>query len=121
MDKILYDLETMQDNPRSKDPIIAHKVAKRRNNIPQRQVDEIYNIIIEYGNVPLSILDNLKLEIRTGLSFLRIVDKTCKSCENKNKKQLKRCSKCEVVYYCNKECQRKDWKEHKIECVNNNK
>jgi hypothetical protein len=26
------------------------------------------------------------------------------------------CSKCKAVYYCSKECQRADWKEHKIKC-----
>jgi len=27
-----------------------------------------------------------------------------------------RCSSCRLVYYCSKECQKQDWREHKIQC-----
>ncbi len=30
--------------------------------------------------------------------------------------QIKRCSNCKMAYYCSKECQKKDWKEHKKFC-----
>jgi hypothetical protein len=33
-------------------------------------------------------------------------------------KDLQKCSRCLVVRYCSKECQRKDWKEHKKQCEN---
>ncbi len=33
------------------------------------------------------------------------------------KSKTKRCSKCRVVYYCSKTCQKKDWKTHKTECM----
>jgi hypothetical protein len=28
----------------------------------------------------------------------------------------KKCGKCKKVYYCGRECQRKDWRQHKPEC-----
>ena len=34
-----------------------------------------------------------------------------------NQAQLARCSRCTTVMYCSKECQKKHWKEHKLECA----
>ena len=39
----------------------------------------------------------------------------CAQCFQESAK-LKACSKCHTVYYCNKECQKKHWKEHKKTC-----
>ena len=30
---------------------------------------------------------------------------------------LKKCSQCEIAYYCNKTCQRGHWKDHKLSCA----
>ena len=40
---------------------------------------------------------------------------TCGRAEN-----TKKCGACDKVYYCGKECQRKDWKQHKLVCRNIN-
>ena len=39
----------------------------------------------------------------------------CDNCR-KRSDQLKKCSKCHQMYYCDKECQQNDWKCHKFEC-----
>ena len=40
----------------------------------------------------------------------------CGKIMNSNKKQHKKCGGCEVEFYCSKECQKKDWAEHKKVC-----
>ncbi|VDN01490.1 unnamed protein product [Thelazia callipaeda] len=41
----------------------------------------------------------------------------CSYCLRKpDSKKLYKCSKCELSRYCNKECQRSAWKDHKAEC-----
>eukprot|EP01083_Nonionella_stella_P038553 104872_1 len=47
----------------------------------------------------------------------------CWSCNaldlNKDSKRLQKCSQCKLVVYCNRKCQRKDWKQfHKYHCKN---
>jgi len=44
--------------------------------------------------------------------------KVCASCQGVSGKLLT-CSVCEVTHYCNRECQKKDWKRHKTECCPN--
>jgi xylose isomerase len=41
-------------------------------------------------------------------------EKACRVCEALEK--TKKCSGCEKVYYCGRECQRADWKAHKSSC-----
>jgi hypothetical protein len=40
----------------------------------------------------------------------------CGSC-NVIKEKLLKCSRCKSVYYCSVECQKIDWKKHKLDCV----
>jgi len=40
----------------------------------------------------------------------------CSACENKSD-TLKMCRACKCVWYCDKKCQNKHWKEHKKECT----
>ena len=38
----------------------------------------------------------------------------CASCGKTGK--LKKCSRCKSIFYCNEDCQQKDWKSHKGKC-----
>lgn len=40
----------------------------------------------------------------------------CKTC-GANTSTLKKCSGCQSVLYCNRECQKRDWKNHRHECI----
>lgn len=39
----------------------------------------------------------------------------CAKCGREGR--LMRCARCRVVYYCSKECQRKDWEHHRRACA----
>ncbi len=41
----------------------------------------------------------------------------CAHCGKKSANKLKRCSKCKLTFYCTVDCQRADWKRHKIGCA----
>ncbi|KAJ5090533.1 Zinc finger MYND-type [Penicillium argentinense] len=47
------------------------------------------------------------------------VERSCLACgfTTSLDKKLLRCSRCRVTWYCSKECQRRDWKLHKPNCV----
>ena len=41
----------------------------------------------------------------------------CSYCKSKNE-NLRKCSRCKLVQYCNQNCQKKHWKIHKSHCIN---
>eukprot|EP01084_Bolivina_argentea_P022855 42511_1 len=49
-----------------------------------------------------------------SLTLMTKWKRMCGSCEGNV--AMKRCGACKHVYYCSKECQRNDWKTHKIYC-----
>ncbi|XP_027195720.2 histone-lysine N-methyltransferase SMYD3-like [Dermatophagoides pteronyssinus] len=60
--------------------------------------------------------------ISVSLPFVHVLNKefkfkNCDYCfvECKND-DLEKCSDCEKMYYCGKDCQQKDWIQHKLEC-----
>jgi hypothetical protein len=40
----------------------------------------------------------------------------CRVC-HKNFEKVLKCSQCRVAIYCSNECQKKDWQDHKVECL----
>lgn len=51
-------------------------------------------------------------------SSVKITEMVCSAagCSVQSSGQLKRCSKCKIAYYCSVECQRSEWKTHKLIC-----
>ena len=55
------------------------------------------------------LLDDPKIGYRT--------EDMCEFCNTaKSKHSMKLCGQCRITYYCSKECQRKHWKTHKLDC-----
>lgn len=69
---------------------------------------------ITTGQSMVAILSNDPRVIRTlpTVKFLGM----CKTCLKENVKLLT-CGRCKSVFYCSKDCQKKDWKSHKAVCV----
>ncbi|KAI0777740.1 SET domain-containing protein [Trametes elegans] len=63
------------------------------------------------GSVILSITPHVRV---LSTPYL---DQYCSSCAAPGSEAgLRRCPKCKTVYYCNQECQKRDWAWHKREC-----
>ncbi|KAI1139177.1 hypothetical protein F5Y05DRAFT_412278 [Hypoxylon sp. FL0543] len=64
------------------------------------------------------IVDTSLLKAQGGIESLQL-DKcrNCNATEGKNGGKLLKCSRCREVMYCSYDCQRKDWKKHRMECV----
>lgn len=64
------------------------------------------------------IVDTDLLEKQGGIENLE-VDKcrNCNATEGKDGGKLLKCSRCKDVMYCSYDCQRKDWKKHRMECT----
>jgi hypothetical protein len=56
------------------------------------------------------LLHNNNKEVRISLSNVT----SCNSCQGNA--AIKRCSYCYNTFYCNQECQKKDWDSHKLNC-----
>ena len=46
----------------------------------------------------------------------KISNKIVKVCLCGVKQNLRKCANCENVYYCSRECQKNNWKKHKLQC-----
>ena len=65
-----------------------------------------------------------KIPTPTKLTRIHVVDcqfaeRRCCCCgiwQTSTENKLNRCSRCRLVYYCSKECQREDWMAHKPNC-----
>ncbi len=63
----------------------------------------------ETGNTPVFVDERMVSTTRTLSST-----KACQVCQTTT--AIKRCSRCNIVWYCSAECQRTDWKRHKSFC-----
>lgn len=71
-------------------------------------------------DLTLLLDEHIALENRESTQVPAIVKTsaclTCASCGTRNRSCMK-CSRCKLVYYCDSNCQRKHWNQHKRLCV----
>lgn len=121
-------LESMQEFP-GKRKLFAYYVCKLRGEEPQEaaegpslgrqplslmQPSSLSNFLSalgEFGDLPYGIQKQLQ-------SQKAILPKsaTCENCKGREKKMMV-CGQCRQAYYCSRECQKKDWKQHKKSCA----
>ena len=54
------------------------------------------------------------------MAMLRFMNPICKNdaCKNTTRTDLRACTKCALVYYCNDTCAKAHWKQHRLLCCN---
>jgi hypothetical protein len=78
----------------------------RRFGVPENRIQEL--------GLKTNAIDWTSVE--PGTSTRKVGDrKICTSCRKKTS-ECKACSKCSIVPYCSKECQKSDWPIHKLFC-----
>lgn len=75
----------------------------------KKHIDKLYTAQQLNSILPYEIKEKLDLDI------------SCEFCRKSQNEQryLKACMGCQKVFYCNRTCQSKDWKWHKVNCNNN--
>ena len=66
----------------------------------------------------LRVKENPELALYQGKLCENMTVICLKSLPNNSDKPLVNCGKCKNIYYCSRECQKTDWKRHKIRCAN---
>ena len=87
-------------------PIIVTKGAEQPLNTRKYIADlaRIKNLIKEDGKL-----------FKTNRVVANTSSKSCTYCHN-DQVELSHCSRCKTTYYCNQDCQRSDWPNHKKTC-----
>lgn len=67
----------------------------------------------QFGDLPYSGR-TLQKQLQSSKTILP-KSATCENCKEREKKMMV-CGQCRQAYYCSRECQKKNWKEHKKSC-----
>lgn len=97
-----------------------------KNSIPLQLISEIFRYIektnsettLEHISIrfKFTTLSGKKNELKGEFEIANFSCNTCHAISS-TAQFIDTCSGCLKTNYCSKECQKKDWKQHKIECV----
>lgn len=101
------------------------RMIQKTSRLKEIYVDKKYNkyLIKPHRVVVIEILYDHKYNVISNEHIIKYKTPTCdvRCCDNIKCNvsiNLKTCSICKLVEYCSRECQKENWKIHKIECVN---
>ncbi|KAG2386673.1 hypothetical protein C9374_002417 [Naegleria lovaniensis] len=81
-----------------------------------RQMKKISNELRSVANVTLTnVVEDGNEEKNEHPSKVAKAERLCAFC-NSHSETMSKCSKCKTVIYCGKQCQIKDWRNHKVFC-----
>lgn len=67
----------------------------------------------QFGDLPSQLQKQLQ---STKAIMPKSVKSMCENCKGSERKMMV-CGQCRQAYYCSRECQKKDWKQHKKSCA----
>lgn len=94
--------------------VIAEGPGLSRKPLSLMQPSNLSNILSVLGQFGDSPHDTLQKKLQSSKAILP-KSATCEYCKEREKKMMV-CGQCRQTYYCSRECQKKNWKEHKKSC-----
>ena len=117
--------ETIPDVEDGKSPFCSCGVGKVQNDFRNGRWKEFSQFVTRVAITPIFAVPYMEPAKTVFGKFTggpRILKKQLRDtnpgpvCQTCGKEGFKRCSRCEAVYYCGRECQIKDWQKHKPIC-----
>ena len=123
-------LDSMQEFPKKK-KLFAYYVCKLRGEEPKEAAEgpdlrrrplsltqpsslsTFLSALGQFGDLP----SELQKELQSTKAIMpKSVKSMCENCKGSERKMMV-CGQCRQAYYCSRECQKKDWKQHKKSCA----
>jgi hypothetical protein len=79
-------------------------------------ITPIFSVPWRESSIPLDLGEGSNLKFKSGEKVNGSSCCVCNAKEAKSGEKLMQCIRCKKATYCSRECQRKDWKQHKVHC-----
>lgn len=98
-----------------KDLLKCEVIARAAKKLPKSEVDYVLNHFRGLGDADKQPSES---ELRAGLVNNRLSVPVCNFCSKKGGSLYVMCAACEMTWYCDQKCQKKDAKTHEKWCCN---
>jgi ankyrin repeat protein len=98
--------------------LISHTLAHHMAAVAAKEQVRIAAVLMAAANATHSSCGCMWLHNYCNFVLQRNKDRiSCRRCGASRSTGMLRCSKCRLVRYCSRQCQRADWKQHKSGCI----